>query len=159
MRRPTVAAVAGLVLGVVNATAQELPAGAGRDIAASRCLTCHDADIIAGQRLSRTGWDREVTKMIRWGAMVPDAERAPLVDYLALAFAVAPAAAPADPALVARGARVRDAACLVCHDDDIIEGQRLTPAGWGREVDKMVRWGAHLDPADRDALVAFLASR
>ena len=46
------------------------------------CLTCHDADIIEQQKLSRTGWTRSVEKMMRWGATISDAEKAPLVDYL-----------------------------------------------------------------------------
>lgn len=46
------------------------------------CLTCHDADIIEQQKLSRIGWLRSVEKMMRWGATVSDAEKEPLVDYL-----------------------------------------------------------------------------
>jgi mono/diheme cytochrome c family protein len=50
------------------------------------CLTCHDADLVAAQRLSRAGWVRTVDKMIRWGAVVPDAEKEGLVDYLATRY-------------------------------------------------------------------------
>jgi cytochrome c5 len=46
------------------------------------CLTCHDADIMEQQKLSRIGWTRTVEKMMRWGAAVSDAEKEPLVDYL-----------------------------------------------------------------------------
>ncbi len=46
------------------------------------CLTCHDADIIEQQKLSRLGWTRTIEKMMRWGATVSDAEKEPLVDYL-----------------------------------------------------------------------------
>ncbi|MGE0864907.1 MAG: c-type cytochrome [Vicinamibacterales bacterium] len=46
------------------------------------CLTCHDADIMEQQKLSRIGWTRTVEKMMRWGATVSDAEKEPLVDYL-----------------------------------------------------------------------------
>lgn len=47
------------------------------------CLTCHEADIIEQQKLSRTGWTRSVEKMMRWGATVSDTEKDPLIDYLA----------------------------------------------------------------------------
>ena len=50
-------------------------------------------------------------------------------------------------------------ACRVCHDDDLAAQQRLTREGWGREVDKMIRWGAPVAPNERSALVEFLASR
>ena len=46
------------------------------------CLTCHDADIVEQQKLSKTGWTNSVAKMVRWGAVVPEAEREPLADYL-----------------------------------------------------------------------------
>lgn len=47
------------------------------------CLTCHDADLIEQQKLSRLGWTRSVEKMMRWGATVSTDEKDPLVDYLA----------------------------------------------------------------------------
>jgi len=46
------------------------------------CLSCHDADIIEQQKLSKTGWTNSVNKMVRWGAAVPETEREPLADYL-----------------------------------------------------------------------------
>lgn len=47
--------------------------------------------------------------------------------------------------------------CIGCHGEDMIAGQKLTRAQWEREVDKMVRWGATVKPADRSAIVDFLA--
>lgn len=47
------------------------------------CLSCHDADIIEQQKLSKTGWTRSVEKMMRWGAPVSAEEKEPLIDYLA----------------------------------------------------------------------------
>ena len=52
-----------------------------------------------------------------------------------------------------------DRACRACHADDLISQQRLTREGWGREVDKMIRWGARVTPEERSPLVEFLASR
>ena len=50
------------------------------------CMTCHEADLIASQRLTRAGWVRSVDKMIRWGAVVPEADKEGLVDYLAARY-------------------------------------------------------------------------
>jgi cytochrome c5 len=50
------------------------------------CLTCHDADLIEQQKLSRTGWTRSVEKMMRWGATISATEKEPLIDYLAARF-------------------------------------------------------------------------
>jgi mono/diheme cytochrome c family protein len=47
------------------------------------CLACHGADLVESQRLTSTGWTREVEKMMRWGAQVTEADKGALVDYLA----------------------------------------------------------------------------
>jgi hypothetical protein len=48
-------------------------------------------------------------------------------------------------------------ACLECHEARIILQQRLSKATWTKEVDKMTKWGAVVDPADRDALIDYLS--
>jgi mono/diheme cytochrome c family protein len=49
-------------------------------------------------------------------------------------------------------------ACLECHEARIILQQRLNKATWTKEVDKMVKWGAVVDPNDRDALIDYLST-
>jgi cytochrome c oxidase cbb3-type subunit 3 len=49
--------------------------------------------------------------------------------------------------------------CLICHTEDMIAGQRLTPAQWKAEVDKMVNWGAPLPKEASGPLVEYLAKR
>ena len=48
-------------------------------------------------------------------------------------------------------------ACLVCHEEDLIRMQRLTPAQWDREVNKMTGWGARVNPEDREAVLKYLS--
>jgi mono/diheme cytochrome c family protein len=48
--------------------------------------------------------------------------------------------------------------CLECHEARIILQQRLTKPAWTKEVDKMVKWGALVDAADRDALIDYLST-
>jgi hypothetical protein len=50
------------------------------------------------------------------------------------------------------------AACLTCHEARIIVQQRLSSAAWAKEVDKMTKWGAEVDPKDRDALIEYLSA-
>jgi hypothetical protein len=47
-------------------------------------------------------------------------------------------------------------ACSECHGARIIVQQRLSKPAWTKEVDKMIRWGALVDPADHDAFVDYL---
>src|SRR6202140_2185976 len=49
-------------------------------------------------------------------------------------------------------------ACTECHEARIILQQRLTKAAWTKEVDKMTKWGAVVDAADRDALIDYLST-
>jgi hypothetical protein len=48
-------------------------------------------------------------------------------------------------------------ACLECHDSGIIVQQRLGKAAWTKEVDKMIKWGALVDPGGRDAFIEYLS--
>ena len=49
-------------------------------------------------------------------------------------------------------------ACMECHESRIILQQRLSKAAWTKEVDKMIKWGAVVDPKDRDALIEYLST-
>jgi len=146
-----------VVAAATTIIAQELPAGPGRELVTTRCVGCHEPDLITQQRLTRPAWSRTLDKMVRWGATVEAGEREPMLDYLSAHFAPKPTvshlvATAGSEALYKR-------ACLMCHEDDLIESQRLSRAGWVREVDKMIRWGATVAPTDKDALVDYLAAR
>jgi|SRR5215468_2918090 len=49
-------------------------------------------------------------------------------------------------------------ACTECHEARIIVQQRLSKPAWTKEVDKMVKWGAVVEPQDHDPLVDYLSS-
>jgi hypothetical protein len=49
-------------------------------------------------------------------------------------------------------------ACLECHDASIIVQQRLSKAAWTKEVDKMIKWGALVEAADRDSFIDYLST-
>lgn len=133
-----------------------LPSGDGAAILRARCVSCHGTDLITSQRLSEAGWSRELDKMVRWGASVSDAERGSLVPYLTGHFGPQP---PVARDAVGEGQAVFTRACLTCHGADLTEQQQLSQAGWTREVEKMMRWGARLADAEKAALVAYLAAR
>jgi cytochrome c5 len=145
-----------LVLAGQMAGAQELPAGPGAEVLKSRCVICHEADIITSQKLSLAGWTNSINKMVRWGSQITPQERDVLQPYLAQHFSPRPAASHV---ATETGATTMKTVCLSCHDADIIEQQRLTPAGWTRSVEKMMRWGAAVSDADKQPLIEYLASR
>jgi hypothetical protein len=49
-------------------------------------------------------------------------------------------------------------ACTECHEARIIVQQRLSKAAWSKEVDKMAKWGALVDPQNRDAFIDYLST-
>jgi hypothetical protein len=49
-------------------------------------------------------------------------------------------------------------ACMECHDSHIIMQQRLSNKAWTKEVDKMIKWGALVDPNDRNAFIDYLST-
>src|SRR5579871_3355581 len=48
-------------------------------------------------------------------------------------------------------------ACTECHESRIILQQRLSKGAWTKEVDKMIKWGAVVDPTDRDSFIDYLS--
>jgi mono/diheme cytochrome c family protein len=140
---------------LVAQDAPALPPGPSSQLVASRCLTCHGADLIRQQRLSRPGWIRELDKMIRWGASMTEAERDAAADYLAASL---PLVETGTPARNADGRGVFERRCLSCHGVDIVEQQRLARPGWVREVDKMIRWGATVAENESETLIDYLTS-
>ncbi len=51
------------------------------------------------------------------------------------------------------------AACFGCHDEHMMQQQRLTGAQWDREINKMTGWGAQVKPQDREAILNYLSNR
>lgn len=54
------------------------------------CLPCHGNDVVTQQRLTRAQWEREVTKMVNWGAKVKTEDREGILSYLSKYFGPRP---------------------------------------------------------------------
>ncbi len=50
-------------------------------------------------------------------------------------------------------------ACFGCHDEHMMEQQRLSRARWDAELNKMIRWGAPLKDEDRESVLNYLSGR
>ena len=58
------------------------PEGAAPVALKQNCLVCHEEDVMKQQRLTKTQWDREIDKMVRWGAKVKPTDRESILNYL-----------------------------------------------------------------------------
>jgi len=78
---------------------------------------------------------------------------------LAVAVFCGSVSAAQSPSLPAGAAQAKvTTACMECHESRIILQQRLSRVVWAKEVDKMVKWGALVDPADQDRFVDYLSA-
>jgi len=66
------------------------------------------------------------------------------------------AALAADQATLDKGQKEEQRTCLPCHSLRLIHSQRLTRAGWTRELDKMAGWGTKYN--EREALLEYLVA-
>ena len=73
---------------------------------------------------------------------------------LLLAFALV--AGAADQATIDNGQKEEQRTCLPCHSLRIVHSNRLSRAGWNKELDKMAGWGTRY--TDRDALLEYLVA-
>ncbi|CAN5451429.1 hypothetical protein BH10PSE19_BH10PSE19_20260 [soil metagenome] len=55
---------------------------AGRNIMQQRCLICHSKEYIGSQRLTKAEWEKVVTKMQLFGAILTDTDSKTLLEYL-----------------------------------------------------------------------------
>ncbi|AMV38212.1 c-type cytochrome [Planctomyces sp. SH-PL62] len=150
-----------------------------RDVMAKRaladnCLVCHEEGMYTSQRLTSAQWKAEVDKMLSWGAVLPEADRAPVEEYLTRHFGsespvpppgrvlladVSTREIPGDPsegtgeAVVANGAQLYLVVCASCHGPTAL-GTELGPALADRAIlthagdyHKIVRDGLRKMPA------------
>ena len=60
-----------------------------------------------------------------------------------------------DPQVAQGGRQEEQRACVPCHSLRLVNSQRLSAAAWGKELDKMERWGAVIK--DRQLLLDYLS--
>ena len=60
----------------------QFPPGPMKAVADQACLHCHSADMVRQQRLNEKQWTAEITKMVGWGAVVPEKDKDALIAYL-----------------------------------------------------------------------------
>ena len=70
----------------LKAPGPALPDGPGKEIVTRMCTTCHGTAVFSKIRMSRAGWEDEVSAMIEKGATGTPAEIRAVIDYLSKTF-------------------------------------------------------------------------
>jgi mono/diheme cytochrome c family protein len=76
----------------------------GAELFETACTSCHTGGFVQGSRISEKGWNAEVAKMRKWGALVEEEDAAPFAAWLSRRYPVSEAA-PQDPKIAAAAAR------------------------------------------------------
>lgn len=72
------------------ASAQDLPAGPGKELVDKTCSSCHSLDVVTGAKQNKDGWASTVDDMRAKGAQGTDQDFEVIVNYLAKNFSDAP---------------------------------------------------------------------
>ncbi|MCU1283235.1 MAG: petJ, partial [bacterium] len=130
-RKPTPPAAAATSVAPPSAATERR--ALGDKAVAQDCQICHSLDLVDSQRLGREAWQKEVKKMIGWGAPVPPEDEPLIVETLTaragvdvaiaapreIAAALVEAEVAPDPKPPAgdahKGAALYRVACASCH--------------------------------------------
>ncbi len=69
-----------------SAPGKPLPPGPMQAKVKAACTQCHNASRITEQHMSRAEWSKELEKMEGLGAVIPDADRNGILNYLTRNF-------------------------------------------------------------------------
>lgn len=86
MRTSLSAAAAAILILAPVLTAQDLPAGKGRETFKTICTSCHDAETTTNLRNTRSGWVEVIANMKTNGADGTEAQFTEILDYLTVNF-------------------------------------------------------------------------
>ena len=158
MRNSSAAARAGLRIAIAIAilapagTAQDLPAGKGRETFKTICTSCHDAETTTNLRNTRSGWIAVIATMKNNGADGTEAQFSEVLNYLTVNFGkkddgsgkkagsagppsldkpaapVAPRPVPWEKSRLKIGQAIYRENCVVCHAVEAGSSSKLGPS-------------------------------
>ena len=120
----------------------------GEQLQNAACLNCHDLGPIQTAAYDRAGWSTLVASMVEMGAMVKDADRPVLVNYLVQNHGPLPDGA---------GKAILLNTCTVCHDLSRVRAHTVSRDEWEETLGAMLNEGAMLSEQDFPVLLNYLA--
>ena len=147
VRLSLVIAALGL-LAVGAARAQDNSVDKGEQVQNAACLSCHDLRPIQTAAYDRDGWTTVIAAEIKRGAMVKDADKPLLIDFMVRNHGPLPAGA---------GKAILLTTCTVCHDLGRVRAHTVSRDEWEETLSAMLNEGAMLSEQDFPVLLNYLA--
>src|SRR4029453_3019659 len=143
----------------------ETPKGLVRKVIFKNCTSCHGIDDYAYNALDRAAWNALLeTKHKDFQSLIPDADRAVLLDWLAVRFGPTTKAFPrtyVPPEITtylsdSEGEALVTRACTRCHGADRVNQARNSADAWRVLIVDMRERGAQIADEDLEKLVEWL---
>jgi len=152
--------IASLAL-ALQASAQNLPDGPGKDVFASVCSECHALDQATNQKKPRAGWQATVDSMVAKGAAITQEQSQVIVDYLAKNFGPDQSTAQASASNVmpdGPGKQIILRVCTACHLPDHFTKYHHTNEEWQAIVIRMGQRAPSATKEELDIVEKYLAT-
>ena len=153
-------------------TSADLPDTPGKTQTVSTCSNCHALSTVTSMRLSKDAWTDVMNTMVTRGLQVNDADKALILNYLAVNLAPTVGASSSPPATAAANAGGRGSAPNAKPTGTANMGASLVTAGGlvfiGGTLDNMIRafdsqtgkelWSAKLDGVGYSGIITYTGS-
>jgi hypothetical protein len=133
-------------VGIVSA--QDNSVDKGEQLQNGACLSCHDLRPIQTAAYDNAGWTKVVDAEIKRGAMVKDADKPVLINFLVQNHGPLPDGA---------GKAILLNTCTVCHDLGRVRAHTVSRDEWEETLGAMLNEGAMLSEQDFPVLLNYLA--
>lgn len=114
------------------------------------CTACHSLDTIAKKQATKEEWRKTVLTMVDKGAMLSPDETNTVTDYLANKYGLS------TETKLARGKKLVESVCILCHEFARISTEQLTRDQWAGEIRGMLAEGAPLNDDEFEMVLDYL---
>lgn len=114
------------------------------------CLGCHSLDTIAKKQATWEGWRMTVQDMVAKGAALNPDEAKTVTEYLAKKYGLS------EDAKLARGKKLVESVCVLCHEFARISTEQLSRDQWAGEIRGMLEEGAPLNDDEFEMVLDYL---
>lgn len=114
------------------------------------CTGCHSMDKITQRQATTEEWRKTVQDMVAKGAPLGPDEADAVAEYLGKKYGLS------EDAKLARGKKLVESVCILCHEFARISTEQLTRDQWAGEIRGMLEEGAPLNDDEFEMVLDYL---